>query len=97
MIHTIRGVQVMLDLDLAVIYGYSTTIFNQQVKNNSAKFEGDDFMFQLSREEFSDLISNYLTSSWGGRRKLPFAFTESGVFSRPARLFLPNQHCTTFR
>ena len=70
----------MLDSDLAAIYGYSTTAFNQQVKNNAAKFEGDDFMFQLSHDEYIDLISKNLTSSWGGRRKLPYAFTESGIY-----------------
>ena len=79
-IYTIRGSQVMLDSDLAAIYGYSTTAFNQQVKNNAAKFEGDDFMFQLSHDEYIDLISKNLTSSWGGRRKLPYAFTESGIY-----------------
>ena len=79
-IYTIRGAQVMLDSDLAAIYGYSTTAFNQQVKNNAAKFEGDDFMFQLSHDEYIDLISKNLTSSWGGRRKLPYAFTESGIY-----------------
>ena len=56
-IYTIRGVQVMLDSDLATIYGYSTTAFNQQVKNNLTRFEGDDFMFQLSHDEYLNLIS----------------------------------------
>ena len=79
-IYTIRGVQVMLDSDLAAIYGYSTTAFNQQVKNNLTRFEGDDFMFQLSHDEYLNLISKNLTSSWGGRRKLPYAFTESGIY-----------------
>lgn len=79
-IHIIRGVQVMLDSDLAAIYGYSTTTLNQQVKNNISKFEGEDFMFQLTREEHLNLISKKLTSSWGGRRKQPFAFTESGIY-----------------
>lgn len=79
-IHEIRGQKVMLDFELAEIYGYSTTAFNQQVKNNAAKFEGEDFMFQLESNEFENLMSNKLTSSWGGRRKLPFAFTEQGVY-----------------
>ena len=66
-IHEIRGQKVMLDFELAEIYGYSTTAFNQQVKNNAAKFEGEDFMFQLESNEFENLMSNKLTSSWGGR------------------------------
>ena len=70
-IHVIRGVKVMLDYDLASIYGYETMTFNQQVKNNIKKFEGDDFMFQLTTEEFKNLISKKLISSWGGRRKKP--------------------------
>ena len=76
-IYVVRGVQVMLDFELAEIYGYSTTAFNQQVKNNAEKFEGDDFCFYLTSEEFKNLISKNLTSSWGGRRKPPQAFTES--------------------
>ena len=52
-----RGVKVMLDFELAEIYGYSTTAFNQQVKNNITKFEGDDFCFYLSQEEFKNLMS----------------------------------------
>ena len=79
-IYIVRGVQVMLDFELAQIYGYTTTAFNQQVKNNSGKFEGEDFMFELTREEFQNLISKNLISSWGGRRKLPKVFTESGVY-----------------
>lgn len=79
-IYEVRGVKVMLDFDLAEIYGYSTTAFNQQVKNNLAKFEGDDFCFYLTRDEFKILMSKNLTSSWGGRRKPPRAFTESGLY-----------------
>ena len=54
-IYYIRGHKVMLDVDLAEIYGYETKNFNRQVKNNSAKFEGDDFMFQLTEEEWEAL------------------------------------------
>ena len=80
MIYFIRGQKVMLDYDLAKIYGYSTRSFNQQVKNNIAKFDAD-FRFQLSKEEWSKiLMSKNLTSSWGGSRKLPFAFTEQGIY-----------------
>ncbi len=71
----------MLDFELAEIYGYTTTRFNEQVKNNSEKFD-DDFMFQLTKSEFENLISKKSTSSWGGggRRKLPYAFTEQGIY-----------------
>lgn len=79
-IYEIRGQKVMLDFDLAEIYGYTTTAFNQQIKNNANKFEGNDFMFQLSTVEFENLMSKKLTSSWGGRRKLPYAFTEQGTY-----------------
>ena len=135
-IYLIRGVQVMLDSDLAAIYGYTTKAFNQQVKNNIEKFD-EDFMFQLSEDEVKELSrsknlllntdflrskiltskqddsnlkskfltsslgseydssrskkstlkqedynlkSNFSTSSWGGKRKLPYAFTEQGVY-----------------
>ena len=54
-IYTIRGVQVMLDSDLAELYGYETKNFNRQVKNNALKFEGEDFMFQLNDEETENL------------------------------------------
>ena len=77
-IHIIRGEKVMLDFELAEIYGYTTTKFNQQVKNIE-KFD-DDFMFQLTKEEFENLMSKNLTSSWGGRRKLPKVFTEQGIY-----------------
>ena len=78
-IYVIRGQQVMLDCDLAEIYGYTTKAFNQQVKNNIGKFDVD-FRFQLTEEEADNLRSNYLTSSWGGSRYLPYAFTEQGIY-----------------
>ena len=78
-IYIVRGQKVMLDFELAEIYGYTTTKFNQQVKNNIEKFD-EDFMFQLTKEEFDNLISKKLTSSWGGRRKLPKVFTEQGIY-----------------
>ena len=80
MIHTIRGVQVMLDSDLASIYGYTTSRFNEQISNNKERFKGDEFSFILTKQEFTNLISEKSTSSWGGRRKLPRVFTESGVY-----------------
>ncbi len=80
-IHTIRGMQVMLDFDLAEIYGYDTRSFNKQVTNNIERFD-EDFRFQLTKEEFDDLIlmCKIYTSSWGGTRKLPYAFTEQGIY-----------------
>lgn len=78
-IYYIRNQKVMLDFHLAEIYGYTATRFNEQVKNNSEKFD-DDFMFQLTKSEFENLISKKSTSSWGGRRKIPYAFTEQGIY-----------------
>ena len=79
-IYTIRGVQVMLDADLADIYGYTTKRFNEQVKNNIERFD-DDFRFQLDVTEYKNLKSKISTSSWGGARKRPYAFTELGIYS----------------
>ncbi|HBC4440225.1 MULTISPECIES: ORF6N domain-containing protein [Anaerococcus] len=79
-IYFIRGQKVMLDADLAEIYGYETKNFNRQVKNNIEKFEGEDFMFQLTENEFENLRCKNFTSSWGGSRYLPNAFTEQGIY-----------------
>lgn len=79
-IYIVRGVQVMLDFELAEIYGYETRYFNRQVQNNLERFRGDDFMFQLTTDEFENLKCKFFTSSWGGRRKLPYAFTEQGIY-----------------
>lgn len=82
-IYIIRGQKVMLDYELAEIYGYETKTFNQQVKNNIEKFD-DDFRFQLTKDEWEILRSKKLTSKSeagsGGRRYLPFAFTEQGIY-----------------
>lgn len=82
-IHIIRNQKVMFDFELAEIYGYSTKRFNEQVKNNSEKFD-DDFLFQLSKDEWEILRSNFSTSKsdrgLGGRRYLPYAFTEQGIY-----------------
>ena len=78
-IYYFRGQKVMLASDLARIYGYTTKTFNQQVSNNIDKFD-EDFRFQLTDEEFADLRSKELTSSWGGTRYNPYVFTESGVY-----------------
>ena len=79
-IYIVRGQKVMLDVDLAEIYGYETKNFNRQVKNNKAKFDGDDFMFQLTKDEWENLRCKNFTSSWGGSRYLPLAFTEQGIY-----------------
>jgi hypothetical protein len=78
LIRTIRGEKVILDSDLAKIYGLSTRILNRAVLRNRNRFPVD-FMFQLTREEFENLKSQIgISSSHGGRRKLPYAFTENG-------------------
>lgn len=77
-IYLLRGQKVMLDEDLAQLYGVKTGRFNEQVKRNIRRFP-IDFMFQLTKDEFENLKSHFATSSWGGRRKLPYAFTEQGV------------------
>ena len=71
-IYYLRNQKVMLDFELAEIYGYTTTRFNEQLRNNAEKFD-DDFMFRLTKSEFENLISKKSTSSWGCRRKLPYA------------------------
>ena len=68
----------MLDMDLAELYGVLTKRLNEQVKRNIRRFP-EDFMFQLTKEEFENLKSQIATSNWGGRRTLPYAFTEQGV------------------
>ena len=75
----LRGVKVMLSVDLAGLYGVPVKSFNQSVRRNRARFP-EDFMFQLTREEFAVLKSQFVTSSWGGiRRALPYAFSEQGI------------------
>lgn len=79
-IYIIRGVQVMLDIDLAEIYGYETKRFNEQVKNNIERFD-DDFRFQLTDEEVKDLRSKISTANISlMSRSLPYAFTEQGIY-----------------
>jgi hypothetical protein len=88
---TLRGKRVLLDSDLARLYGLPTKIFNQAITRNAARFPGD-FLFQITREELSNLKSQFVTSSseikarqqligseHGGRRKLPWVFTEHGA------------------
>lgn len=87
LIYTIRGKQVMLDHDLAALYGYEVRALNQQVKRNIGRFP-DDFMFQLTKDEVeivkSQIVtspgSNFYSGQEGGRRKPPYAFTEQGIY-----------------
>lgn len=75
---TIRGQKVMLDSDLAELYEVETRTLNQAVKRNKMRFPAE-FMFRLTKEEWQNLKSQIVISSWGGRRKLPLVFTEHGV------------------
>lgn len=77
-IYDIRGQRVMLDFDLAELYQVETRMLNQAVKRNSMRFPAD-FMFQLTNNEFDNLMSQSVISRWGGTRKLPYVFTEHGV------------------
>ena len=77
-IFEIRGVKVMFDFDLAALYQVQTKVLNQAVKRNIKRFPSD-FMFQLTKEEFEILRSQNVTSSWGGQRYRPFAFSEQGL------------------
>ena len=82
LIYTIRGKQVMLDSDLAILYRVETRVFNQAVKRNSNRFP-ERFCFQLTEEEYKNLRSQFVTSSGenthGGRRYMPYVFTEQGI------------------
>lgn len=86
-IYTIRGKQVMLDYELAALYGYEVRALNQQVKRNIERFP-DDFMFQLTKEEVEGVksqfvispFSNFYAGQEGGRRKPPYTFTEQGIY-----------------
>jgi hypothetical protein len=77
-IYEIRGLNVMLDSDLAELYGVETKRLKEAVRRNMQRFP-KDFMFKLTEEEFENLRTQFATSSWGGTRYLPFAFTEQGV------------------
>ena len=84
----IRGQKVILDTDLAGLYEVETKRLNEQVKRNMERFP-EDFMFQLSAEEFAILKSQFATSSWGGRRTAPYAFTEHGAIMAASVLNTP--------
>lgn len=77
-IYFVRGRKVMLDRDLAELYGATTGNLNKAVKRNQKRFP-EDFMFQLTEDEYKNLIFQNGISSWGGVRKMPFVFTEQGV------------------
>jgi hypothetical protein len=77
-IYYVREEKVIFDVDLAVLYGVSTKVLKQAVKRNIKRFPRD-FLFQLTYEELVNLRSQIVTSSWGGSRYLPYAFTEQGV------------------
>ena len=89
-IRPVRGQSVILDSDLAAIYGVTTTVLNQAVKRNRERFP-DDFLLRLTSDEFADLKSQSVTSSsgHGGRRKLPWAFTEHGAIMAASVLNSP--------
>jgi hypothetical protein len=74
----LRGQKVLLDADLAALYGVETRRLNEQVRRNRDRFP-DDFIFEVTDEEFANLMLQNATSSWGGRRKRPMAFTEHGA------------------
>lgn len=82
-IYEVRGTRVMLDFDLAALYQVETKRLKEAVRRNIERFEGDDFMFELTEMEYNSLIINLrtqiATSNKGGRRHMPFAFTEQGV------------------
>ena len=77
-IYVIRNQKVMLDFDLAFLYQIETKVLKQSVRRNIERFP-EDFMFELTKDEFDNLRSQFVTSSYGGTRYMPFAFTEQGV------------------
>ena len=82
-IYEIRGQRVMLDFDLAALYRVETKRLKEAIRRNAERFEGEEFMFELTEQEYdrlkTDLRTQIASSSWGGRRYLPFALTELGV------------------
>ena len=91
---TLRGQQVILDADVARLYGVETKRVNEAVKNNPEKFP-KDFIFTLDNQEVADLKSKISTASWGGRRNAPTAFTESGLYMLATILKRPRATQTT--
>lgn len=87
-IRLIRGQKVILDADLAALYGVETRRLNEQVRRNRTRFP-EDFIFEMTEDEFANLKSQFATSSWGGRRKLPIVFTEHGAIMAATVLNTP--------
>ena len=79
-IYTVRNIQIMLDRDLAELYGVETKYLKRQVQRNIERFDEDDFMFVLNKAEFDDLRSQIGTANFSKTRALPYAFTEQGVY-----------------
>ncbi|MEN9987222.1 MAG: hypothetical protein RLZZ585_261 [Bacteroidota bacterium] len=77
-IHEVRGMRIMLDFDLAQLYTIETKRLKESVRRNIKRFP-EDFMFELTSNEWENLRTQIATSSWGGKRYLPFAFTEQGI------------------
>ncbi|GAP72378.1 hypothetical protein SAMD00024442_3_101 [Candidatus Symbiothrix dinenymphae] len=77
---SLRGENVILDSDVAVLYGVETKRVNEAVSNNLEKFPNAGYIYQVTAEEWNNLKSNFSTSSWGGKHKLPKAFTEKGLY-----------------
>lgn len=88
LIFEIRGQKVILDTDLAALYEVKTFRLNEQVKRNKDRFP-EDFMFQLTKQEVTNLKSQIAISRWGGRRTLPFVFTEHGAIMAASVLNTP--------
>jgi hypothetical protein len=84
-IYSLRGQKVLLDTDLAKLYGVTTGNLNKAVSRNRERFP-KDFIFRLTTEEMRNLIFQFGISSWGGRRQLPYAFTEQGVAMLSSRV-----------
>ena len=84
----LRGQRVLLDADLATLFAVTTRRLNEQVRRNRSRFP-NDFLFELTTEEFAILKSHFATSRWGGRRKLPLAFTEHGAIQAATILNSP--------
>jgi hypothetical protein len=91
---TLRGQRVILDSDVAELYGVETREVNQAIKNNPDKFP-KGYIFQLEKDEWENLKSKILTSSWGGKRKLPVAFAEKGLYMLATILKSPRATHTT--
>jgi len=90
-IYLIRYQKVMLDNDLAELYQVETKRLNEQIKRNIKRFP-EDFMFRLTKEEWTNLKSHFATSSWGGRRKEPFVFTRSKFIKAGLYEFFTHKH-----